>query len=315
MEEIHKKCKTAIDNQNTFFLSYIPGLNSLIIIENSLYVDDIFPKYKYMNLLQYSIASKKPKSLEFLLDYALNTCKMPLETIILPRETPARDMNLIALAIEFHSNDCLKVLTDFIDKNKGDDKKFDFDIEDQFGETPLTKALRDRNDEAVLILVNRCKADLLHQANEEKSILRPLLPILVFLLNYNSLDEIKRLWEQFDKQIANDICEKLNDMKFDENFRIVEDGSKLEAIMKKKSLFGIRAFLINLEPVIDAPIKTIKDDLKNKPSINPVGNKNISNDGSNNDDDKCCLCDNVSEEMCSKCRKFFCHSCFIDHKC
>ena len=307
MDEINKKCQNAIDHQNTFFLSQIPGLNILISRENPLYVNQIFPKYRQMNFLQYSVAAKKPKSLKFLLNYALESCKLSVKKIIKPTQTPARDMNLIVLAVEFHSNACLKELADFILEKCQDEKdKFDFDIEDQFGETPLTKAIRDKNEEAVLILINQCHADLMHRADEKKSILRPLLPFLVFLLNYINKDDLEDLWDKINEQSQKNVMDQLKTLKFDENFRIVDEnnqennqqnssGDELREIFQKKGLDQVNEFLISLLQIKGPDSITTHIDDSN--TSTPQSKTTI----------KCCICNSTKNvSQCLNCSKFFC---------
>lgn len=314
MDEINSKCQSAIDHENTFLLSYIPGLNILISTENPLYVDQIFPKYRYMSLLQYSVAAKKPKSLGFLLNYALSTCKIPLKRIIEPKNTPASEMNLIALAIEFHSNECLKSLVKFILENQKDNEKINFDIEDQFGETPLIKALRDRNNEASLILLNQCNADLLHVA-DENSILQPLLPILVFLLNYPTSYEIDELWKQIKPEIREAALEKLKTkLKFDNNFRLSEGGDIIQEILQKKDLIEARNFIIEQIAKPQDEIVIVEGDDKDDQQTNKP--KLLRNQ--DNADNRLCFkseCNNIANKKCPKCGQYFCDECFENHIC
>lgn len=312
MDEINRKCKNAIDHQNTFFLSYIPGLDILISRENPLYIEEIFPKYKYMNLLQYSVAAKKPKSLKFLLNFALKECKnMTVKKLIMPTQTPPRDMNLIALAIEFQSNSCLEVLANFI-LSKCKDEKFDFDIEDQFGETPLIKAIRDKNNEAVLILINQCHADIMHRANEEKSTLRPLLPILIFFLNYTNIHEMESLWSKINEKSRLDAIDKLNKLKFDENFHIVDEnnddaiGKKLKDILEKKNLnYAFEFYIGQLNFKGEESIPVVVDLSRSSPQRNEEVSLRA-----------CIICGTNNDiTCCNYCQNCFCQEHFVCHNC
>ncbi|OHT08673.1 hypothetical protein TRFO_22763 [Tritrichomonas foetus] len=202
--------KQAIDNDNVFLLEHAPQID--LLISTHMTIQEKINDYRssYKQLIQYAASKGKIKCFRFLYKKYLQIFNN-LNSIFLP----GRRDNILSLCVESNSLECLKYL---IQATKILEPNFSFDVEDDFGQTPLYVAATNKNIEAIEILLD-AGANILHESTKQKFIIIPFL-IVCF---WNNKDDIKIITSREDvkKQL-----EGFQEMKLNKNsMNVVHDES------------------------------------------------------------------------------------------
>lgn len=225
-----ESARIAIDNDNVFNLEHLPTLKGILKSGLTVSVEKDFPKFHDMSLIQYSIAKRKPKTLDSMLNQVI---KMGIaeKDILYPKTSNTR-WSLLKLAIEFGSeniydsvdNECLNVIIKAFKEYISKDNKVTG--------IPLTQAIRYKNDEAVQILI-KAGADLLYPLKKDcksiKSYQLSELPLMELFKMYNDENQLRQKFNIFLTQNQqDDIFLRLKELKVDNNsFRNALDHYKL----------------------------------------------------------------------------------------
>lgn len=319
-KSVQASAQRAIDKDQVFNLEHISQLPDLIRLKITLIVDpNEFQSYSSMTLIQYAISQDKPNSLEYMLGIA----KKHTEEIndILRSDNKYGNNNLLFLAVDFKSNKCLKQLIKFFKEN---DPKFTADLSDPFGESPLARAIKTKNQEAIEILLSDGGADLFY-FDQKKNSLSTFMPILSIFFYYKNKEELSKFMEQFIKPTLDNIeqgkfdemIKKLLDMRFNDNFLKLDDknnGYELPELLENKGLNTAKEYLLGKTTFHSGNMNIVYDNSSGQTStVTPDQNNNQQTDNLGN---QCFECKTSNgNNRCDICQKFFCDGCFHNHKC
>lgn len=305
-KSVQASVQRAIDNDQIFSLKHISQLKDLIRLNITVFVDPTTSQnYSSMSLIQYAIKQNKSEPLKYMLEIAKEN-KIPNKDI-LRSNFKYENNNLLFLAIDFNSNSCLETLIDFFKK----DPEFSVDVSDPFGESPLTRAIKLGNEEAIKILLkNNASLFYFDQTKNKISTFMPLLNVFFYNRDDNKLkhilDEvIKPCLEEQEKGKFKKNMKEFANMYFDNNFLKVgkEKGKEISLLFREKGLSEARTYLIDIDDERPLP-KPIPIAVRKTESLE-TDNANISDNGNDNTN----ASGNVNTNASGNENKIICHFC------
>lgn len=319
-KSVQASVQRAIDNDQLFSLKHISQLKELIRLNITVIIDpNTSQNYSCMTLIQYSIKQNKPDALEYLLNVA-DESGMQLKDI-LRSNFKYENNNLLFLAVDFNSNSCLKTLIAFC---KRKDKNFSVDISDPFGESPLTRAIKLGNEEAISILLSN-GADLFY-FDGTKNKLSTFMPILCIFFYNKEEDKLKHIFNECivpniakegekEEQVLKKIIKDFLKMYFTDNFLKVdqpnENSKKIIDLFGDKNLTEAREYLLGFTDISDDVIPIIQQQSDDKDTSKPNIKKTNENQKKSK---KCYFCaSDVNLNICPNCGINYCNGCESKH--
>lgn len=293
-KSVQASVQRAIDNDQLFSLKHISQLKDLIRLNITVFVDPTTSQnYSSMSLIQYAIKQNKSEPLKYMLKIAKDA-EIPIKDIQ-RSNFKYENNNLLFLAVDFNSNSCLETLIEFFKQDPG----FSVDVSDPFGESPLTRAIKLGNEEAIKILLNN-NASLFY-FDQTKNKISTFMPILnVFFYNRDDeklkhiLDEvIKPCLEEQEEGKFKKIMNEFASMHFDNNFlKVDNEGKEISLLFREKSLLEARSYLDNIiDRNLPGPIITVNRSISEPPhKTQPLktDNAKVKTNASNNENKNIC---------------------------
>lgn len=280
-----ESARFSIDNDNVFYIEHLPGIDGLVKMGITLFVQKEFPGYNDMTLIQYAVAKRKPKTLKFLIEKAKKE-NLTEDQIIFQKTSNTR-VNLLKLAVLFGSksdfydsvdNSCLDVILKLC--KISDIKTF---------EKPLIQAISSNNEGAVELLMKR-DADFFSPLTENNNDIEDdyalsEMPIMTLIKMNNNIEQMKHIFDDLlPKQKSDAIIKRLANM--------TVNGKNIFLSLKKyeKACEFITRRIDNNNDTINS----IKDDIGKKVDDNS-DKKPDQNDDEDQKEKRCVMCGNTAE--------------------